>query len=126
MTLFYINGKSFTEACRRNKRIMAEAKKKLAFFGVDEATRYIESEVERVYKTNRKRSNKMCEKSSEYFKSIYKQSKFKAPVWASLMGYSPNYFRDVMCGKARPSIIFEERFKKAERRLKRLLTIKKQ
>lgn len=125
MTLFYINGKSFTEACRRNKRIMAEAKKKLAFFGVDEATRYIESEVERVYKTNRKRSNKMCEKSSEYFKSIYKQSKFKAPVWAGLMGYSPNYFRDVMCGKARPSIIFEERFKKAERRLKRLLTIKK-
>ena len=125
MTLFYINGKTFTDACRHNKRIMKEAKKKLALFGLDEATKYIEAEVERVYKTNRQRSNKLCEKSSEYFKNIYKQSGFKSPVWASIMGYSPNYFRDVMCGDARPSVIFEERFKKTERKLKRLLTIKK-
>ena len=125
MTLFYINGKTFTDACRHNKRIMNEAKRRLSLFGVDEATKYIESEVERVYKKNRKRSNKLCKKSSEYFKRIYKESKFKAPDWASIMGYSPNYFRDVMCGKARPSIIFEEKFKKAEAKLKRLLSVKK-
>lgn len=125
MTLFYINGKTFTDACRHNKRIMKEAKRRFFLLGVDDSTKYIQSEVERVYKTNRKRSNKLCEKSSEYFKRIYKESKFKAPVWASIMGYSPNYFRDVMCGKARPSIIFEEKFKKAEAKLKRLLSVKK-
>ena len=50
MTLFYINGQTFTQACRKNKRIMAEAKKKLAYFGIDEATKYIESEVNKIVK----------------------------------------------------------------------------
>lgn len=125
MTLFYINGETFTRACRGNKRIMKQAKKLFTSCGVDAATKYITEEVERTYHENKKRSKKLCEKSSGYFKKIYKESKFRAPVWSAIMGYSPNYFRSVMAGNARPSIIFEEKFKKAEKKLKKLLTIKK-
>lgn len=124
MTFFYINDKPFSEACRRNKRIMTEAKRIWKLYGVEAASKYIQEEVDKTY-SGKGRSKKLSKMSSECFHKEYEDLGISSSIWAKAMGFSTSYFRAVMCGMSKPSIIFEKRFKLAKRKLKKLLTIKK-
>lgn len=124
MTFFYINDKPFSQACRRNNRIMKEAKRLWKLYGVEQATKYIQEEVEKTY-ADRNRSNIPSKKSFEYFKTILDESDIPVSIWARAMGFSESYIRAVKCGMVTPSIVFEKKFKQTEKKIKKLFKVKK-
>lgn len=119
MTYFSVDGKTLTKACNRNKRLMNEAKKIFFSSGIEAATKFVKDNTKNAFRT-RKVHNK-----NESLEQRRKALGVSGALMARTMGYSRSFYLAAEKGECNYSESFYQRFVKSEKKLRKLLTVKK-
>jgi hypothetical protein len=114
MTYFRVDGVSLTQACNHCKGLMAKAKEIYFLQGVEAAQQYVKEQTKNGFRT------KKVHEKEEDIKGRRLALHVSASFMARMMGYSASFYCSIERNGGNYSETFYERFKKSERKLKRL------